>query len=102
MAGSVNKKKTGKKKPSLGKDDFLEKMDPAFKVLVEKGKRKGFITYEEMNNVFPEDIENIDNVLLFLDDLGIELVDETEVPEAERKGGGETEEEEQFEKSAHT
>ncbi len=86
MAGGMRRKKKagGRKNASRG-SDLLEKMDLAFKLLVEKGKKRGFITYEEMNKVFPDDIENIDKVLLFLDDLGIELLDETDVAEREGK-----------------
>jgi len=101
MAAKARGRKTGRKKVSSKGSDLLDKMDPAFKVLVDKGKKVGYITYEDMNNVLPDDIDNIDNVLLFLDDLGIELVDETEIPDRE---GAETEkprEEDRFEKS-HT
>jgi len=102
MTDIARKKKTRKKKSTIDSADFLEKMDPAFKVLVDKGKRKGFITYEEMNNVFPEDVDNIDNVLLFLDELNIELVDETDVQEKTTGKRTEVEEDERFDKSSHT
>jgi RNA polymerase primary sigma factor len=104
MAGNTGGKKTSRKsnrkKNAATEADFLERMGPAFKPLLEKGKRKGFITYEEMNLVFPDDLDNIDNVLLYLDDLGIDLVDETEV--SEKEGTPELEEEEKYEKSATT
>ena len=38
----------------------LDKMDPSVRVLIESGKERGFVTYEEMNQVLPNDIENID------------------------------------------
>jgi RNA polymerase primary sigma factor len=102
-AKKSTRNKSNRKKNGQNGSDLIEKMGPAFKSLVEKGKRKGFITYEDMNNVLPDDVENIDNILLFLDDMDIELVDETEV--ADKEGGGgekELEEEERFEKSATT
>ncbi|MHC5210245.1 MAG: RNA polymerase sigma factor RpoD [Planctomycetota bacterium] len=56
-------------------------MDPAVRVLVESGKKRGFVTYEEMNLILPNDIENIDEVLTLLEELGIEILDEADVTE---------------------
>ena len=102
MASKSSGKKSNRKKANLSGAEFLDKMDPAFKVLVEKGKKRGYITYEEMNNAFPEDIDNFDHILLYLDSLDIELLDETEVAEKENGDGDATTEEERFEKSATT
>jgi RNA polymerase primary sigma factor len=49
------------------------------KVLIDQGKEKGFLTYEELNDFLPDDVvspEYIDEILLTLDEKGIELVDE--------------------------
>ena len=59
----------------------IDKMDPSVRVLVESGKRRGFVTYEEMNQILPNDIENIDEVLTLLEELGIEILDEADVTE---------------------
>ncbi len=56
-------------------------MDPAVRVLVDNGKRRGFVTYEEMNQVLPNDIDNIDQVLTLLEDTGIEILDESDLTE---------------------
>ncbi len=61
----------------------LDKMDPSVRVLMESGKERGFVTYEEMNRVLPNDIENIDEVLTLLEDQGIEILDEADVAEEE-------------------
>lgn len=68
-------------------DDIREKMfmigilHPAVAELIEVGKRRGWLSYEELNNIIPD--EYVDTVpvhalLTQLDDLGIELVDEME------------------------
>ena len=46
--------------------------------LISMGKQKGFLTYEEVNDVMPEDIvssDQIDDWLSTLGDEGIEVVD---------------------------
>jgi RNA polymerase primary sigma factor len=65
----------------------LDKMDPSVRVLMENGKKRGFVTYEEMNEVLPDDIENIDEVLTLLEDQGIKILDEADVPETQESGG---------------
>ncbi|MEN8149745.1 MAG: RNA polymerase sigma factor RpoD [Planctomycetota bacterium] len=57
------------------------KLDTALKSLVEEGKRKGFLTYEEVNRLLPEDLvsgSKIDRVFEMLEKMGIELGDEDE------------------------
>ncbi len=47
--------------------------------LIAKGKKQGFLTYDEINNVLPEDMlspDMIDDTLMLFDDNGIEVVDE--------------------------
>ncbi|MCP4913598.1 MAG: RNA polymerase subunit sigma-70, partial [Oligoflexia bacterium] len=63
--------------------------------LVQRGKEKGFLTYEELNDVLPDDTlmqpEKIDETLMMLDELGIDLIEETEIESrdtAETAGGG--------------
>jgi len=54
--------------------------------LIEHGKQKGFLTYEELNDFLPDDVvspEYIDEILLTLDEKGIELIDERELEEDE-------------------
>jgi RNA polymerase primary sigma factor len=52
------------------------------KMLIEKGKEKGFLTYEEMNEDLPEDAVSparLDSLLATLDEMGINLLDEADV-----------------------
>ena len=61
----------------------MEKTSQKIKTLVLKGKEKGFLTYEELNNILPDDTlvrpEKIDEILMMLDELGIDLIEESEV-----------------------
>ncbi|MFQ5713970.1 MAG: RNA polymerase sigma factor RpoD [Candidatus Scalinduaceae bacterium] len=61
----------------------MEKLTNKIKTLVQKGKEKGFLTYEELNDILPDDTlmqpEKIDEILMMLDELGIDLIEETEI-----------------------
>jgi RNA polymerase primary sigma factor len=51
--------------------------------LIEKGDKKGFLTYEEMNKGLPEEAvspAHLDRLLATLDEKGIDLLDEADVP----------------------
>ncbi|MDD5063698.1 MAG: RNA polymerase sigma factor RpoD [Phycisphaerae bacterium] len=52
------------------------------KAITEKGKRKGYLTYEEMNEDLPEDMvspDRLDTLLAALDEMGINIIDEADV-----------------------
>jgi len=57
----------------------IDKMDPSVRILVEQGRARGYVTYEEMNQILPGDIENIDEVLSLLEELRIDVLDEADV-----------------------
>ena len=47
--------------------------------LISKGKKKGFLTYDEINKALPDDafsLEQIDETLIMLNELDIEIIDE--------------------------
>jgi RNA polymerase primary sigma factor len=57
------------------------------KRLIEIGKDKGYITYEELNDDLPEEIvssEHIDDVMMMFEDLDIMVIDESARDEIER------------------
>jgi RNA polymerase primary sigma factor len=55
----------------------MEKVDSDLRVMLETGKQKGFLTYDEFNELFSdEDPEKLDDILMTLDEHGIEIVDE--------------------------
>jgi RNA polymerase primary sigma factor len=63
----------------------MDHMDEDLKALISKGKSQGFLTYDEVNEYLPDEAvtpEKLDNLLLALDELGIELV--TDAPGAEK------------------
>ncbi len=64
----------------------LDKMDPSVRVLMDTGKDRGFVTYEEMNHILPNDIENIDEILTLLEEQGIEILDEADVADNQEPG----------------
>jgi RNA polymerase primary sigma factor len=67
----------------------MDKIDEGLKALLESGKEKGYLTYDQVNDHLPDDETNpekIDQILIMLEDQGIELIDETEAEE--REGGG--------------
>ena len=69
MAKKKSKKKKGYKK---GIKKTLEK-------LISKGKKKGFLTYDEINDALPEDmlsLDQIDETFIMFDANDIEIIDE--------------------------
>ena len=81
------KKKTVKKpakktvaKTSPAKKKSTDKTTPkAIKKLMAKGKKQGYLTYDEINQVLPEDLlspDQIDETLMLFDANNIEVVDE--------------------------
>ncbi len=92
---TTQKKDAGKKKPakkpvkkpanktaaekSAEKTLGTDKMTPmAVKTLLSKGKKQGFLTYDEINEALPEDLlspEQIDETLMLFDANNIEVVD---------------------------
>ncbi len=55
---------------------------PEVQELIKKGKEKGFLTYEELNDSLPEDfssVEDIDNMLNIIDEMDIEIREEGKI-----------------------
>src|SRR5262245_15126094 len=64
------------------------KQDEGLKTLIESGKEKGYLTYSQVNEYLPDDAvnpEKLDQLLMVLEEQGIELIDESEAEE--REGG---------------
>src|SRR5271168_4061047 len=67
----------------------MEKIDDGLKALLESGKEKGFLTYDQVNDHLPDDDTNpekIDQILILLEEQGIELIEEAEAEERENNG----------------
>lgn len=59
-----------------------EKNEEVIKAIVARGKEKGFLTYEELNDALPDDVispARLDSLLMTLDEQGVQLVDEADV-----------------------
>ncbi len=59
--------------------------------IVEKGKKRGYLTYEEMNNELPDEAvspNRLDNLLMTLDEMGVTLLDEAELKKRQQSEKG--------------
>lgn len=57
------------------------KDEKALKLLLSKGKQRGYITYEELNELLPEDklnSEQIEDIMSMISDLGINVIEDEE------------------------
>lgn len=64
----------------------IKDAEQQIKKLIEKGRKKGYLTYEEMNNELPEEAispARLDSLLATLDEIGVSLVDESDVEKRE-------------------
>src|SRR5437870_11482472 len=64
----------------------LVKNDEGLKTLLESGREKGYLTYSQVNEYLPDDAvnpEKLDQLLMLLEEQGIELIDESEAEERE-------------------
>ena len=60
------------------------------KSLIEKGEKKGFLTYDEMNQALPEEAVSptrLDHLLATLDEMGVDLLDEAHVQKQPEEEG---------------
>jgi len=72
----------------------IKDAEQQIKTLIEKGRKKGYLTYEETNEDLPDEgvsPARLDSLLATLDEMGINLLDEADVKKQE--------EEEEFEVS---
>ena len=61
---------------------MADSLDASVKKLIAKGKERGYLTYEEMNDDLPDEAvspDKLDSLLMTLDEMGIELIDESDV-----------------------
>src|SRR5947209_14505148 len=66
------------------------KLDDGLKTLIESGKEKGYLTYTQVNEYLPDEAvnpEKLDQLLLLLEEQGIDLIDEADIDERESKNG---------------
>ena len=74
---------------------LLDLSDAAVKKLIKTAKKRGYVTYEELNAVMPSEevsSEQIEDIMSMFSDMGINVVDEDEVEEAEAETAADEEE----------
>ena len=65
---------------------LLDLSDAAVKKLIKVAKKRGYVTYEELNSVMPSEevsTDQIEDIMAMFSDMGINVVDEDEVEETE-------------------
>ena len=73
---------------------LLDLSDAAVKKLIKTAKKRGYVTYEEINSVLPSEevtSEQIEDIMAMFSDMGINVVDEDEVEEADSSNSEEEE-----------
>jgi RNA polymerase primary sigma factor len=64
-----------------GESAKVQDVEPLIKALIAKGRKRGFLTYEEMNSALPDDAvsaSRLERLLATLDEMGISLIDEND------------------------
>ncbi|RKY08797.1 MAG: RNA polymerase sigma factor RpoD [Planctomycetota bacterium] len=64
----------------------MEKIEQTIKAIIAKAKKKGFLTYEQLNDTLPDEIispARLDSLLMTFDEMGIRLLDEADAAKEE-------------------
>src|SRR4051812_30339002 len=59
-----------------------EEVDLRVNALIDLGKSRGFLTYEELNTKLPDEVvspDKLDSLLMMIDEMGIKLIDEQDI-----------------------
>src|SRR5215831_6811169 len=79
---------------------LLDLSDAAVKKMIKQAKKRGFVTYEQLNSVMPSEevtTDQIEDVLAMMSEMGINVVETEEADADEEEGGREEPEEEESE-----
>ncbi len=82
----TNSKTTTQEEGKSGDSPILDMSDSSVKKLIKTAKTRGYVTYDELNDVMPSDevsSEQIEDVMSMLSDMGINVVEEEEVEDLE-------------------
>src|SRR5471030_1561398 len=66
-----------------------EEADARVKILLDLGTSRGYLTYEELNERLPDEVvspDKLDSLLMMIDEMGIKLIDETDVGDFSKGG----------------
>ncbi|MDX3910012.1 MAG: RNA polymerase sigma factor RpoD [Sphingobium sp.] len=84
MATKANKGTTTTEDPDGGDAPLLDLNEASVKKLLSRAKKRGYITYDELNNALPQDqmsSEQIEDVMSALNDMGVNIVENEEASE---------------------
>src|ERR1700745_3422545 len=79
---------------------LLDLSDAAVKKMIKQAKKRGFVTYEQLNSVMPSEevtTDQIEDVLAMMSEMGINVVETEEADADEEEGAREEPEEEESE-----
>ena len=65
-----------------------EEVDLRVTALIDLGKLRGYLTYDELNERLPDEVvspDKLDTLLMMIDEMGIKLIDDMDVPEYQQK-----------------
>src|SRR6201994_2019037 len=77
---------------------LLDLSDAAVKKMIKQAKKRGYVTYEQLNSVMPSEevtSEQIEDVLAMMSEMGINVVETEEADSDEEEGAREGPEEEE-------
>ncbi|MGL4638054.1 MAG: RNA polymerase sigma factor RpoD [Beijerinckiaceae bacterium] len=98
MAKDVVKKDEPEKEEGAGPDGSpLDLSDAAVKRMIKAAKKRGYVTMEELNEVLPSQEfspDQIEDIMAMLNDMGINVVENDEVEEGEKKPAAEDDDDE--------
>ena len=69
------------RKSTINADDFKKSQQELMKELIVEGKKKGFLTYDEVNEGLPEEVassDQLDEIFMGFSEMGIQLVEKEE------------------------
>src|SRR6184192_1884038 len=65
-----------------------EEVDLRVNALIDLGKSRGYLTYEELNEKLPDEVvspDKLDSLLMMIDEMGIKLIDEHDIGDFQTK-----------------
>ena len=65
-----------------------EEVDSRVAAIIDLGKSRGYLTYEELNQKLPDEVvspDKLDSLLMMIDEMGIRLIDESDIAEFNAK-----------------
>ncbi len=90
----TDKKKKKSKKASKKATPIQKALTPEdivqarIESIIEKGRKRGYLTYEEMNEELPDEAvtpNRLDNLLMTLDEMGVNLLDEADLEKKQKE-----------------